>query len=103
MQKKMTTEGGTSVSQHLPPFVCDVLPPNTTYIKLLLPSQTFVLCSLQRYADIFNHFLCLLAGWNYFTLRLLHGGEGVQLVQSNYMTIVLTCCTSCLSSSPAAR
>ena len=31
-----------------------------------------VLCFLQRYADIFNHFLRWLTGRNYLTIRLLH-------------------------------
>ena len=69
---------GKSTSPHLC-VMC--LPPNTTFIELLLSSQTFVSCFLQRYADIFNHFLSWLAGWDYFTLRLLHGGEWVQRVQ----------------------
>ena len=52
---------------------------------LLLSPQNFVLYYLQRYVDIFNHFLCWLAGRDYFTLCLLHGGECAQQVQSNYM------------------
>ena len=80
-QKKTTAKCGTSVSQHPSPFVLAVLSPNTTY--------SLVLYFLQRYADIFNHFLCWLTGRDYFTLRLLHWGEWVQRIQWIYCFIML--------------
>ena len=55
------------------------------YIHHILLSWYF----LQRYADIFNHFLRWLTGRDYFTLRLLHWGEWVQQIQWIYRFIML--------------